>query len=239
VPEASANPLEFYNRRAAELRDDFTGTKKSIDVIRITLVVLALITCLAAYQSFIAHNLSSWAIAVVVPFSIYFAERAARFKRKLLSLSSLLDYYEKGIARLIRNWKPLDEGNSFRDAAHFYASDLDLFGTGSLFQMLCSARTQTGRETLASWMKAPANREEALARRAAIEELRPHVHIREQLASAGSWKISNLEPETFREWVNESVPPFPLGASAAAFALVIVAVALPILFWTHRLDLHN
>ncbi len=231
----SARILQSPYRR---ITSSFTNAKQSIDVIRITLVVLALITCLSAYQSFIAHNLPSWAIAVVVPFSIYFAERSARFHRKLLSLSSLLDYYEKGIARLTRNWKPLDEGNSFRDATHSYASDLDLFGTGSLFQLLCSARTQTGRETLASWMKAPASREEALARRAAIDELRPRVNIREQLASAGSWKISNLEPETFREWANESTPPFPFWAPLTAFLLAVAALALPILFWTHQFDLH-
>lgn len=239
VPNEFTNPLEFYNRRVAELRDAFTNTEKSFDVNRITLVVLALITCLTAYQSFIPHNLPSWAIAVVVPFSIYFAERAARLKRKLLSLSSLLDYYEKGIARLTRNWKSLDEGNSFRDAAHFYASDLDLFGSGSLFQLLCSARTQTGRETLANWMKSPATREEALARQAAIEELRPRQDIREALASAGSWKPSNCEPETFREWINESAPPFPFWSAATTFLLALVALALPILFWAHQLDLHN
>jgi hypothetical protein len=239
VPEALPNPLDFYNGRLAELRAAFNNTDKSFDLNRITLAVLALITGITAYQSFVAHNLPAWAIAVIVPLSIYFAERSARFKRKLLSLSSLIEYYEKGIARLTHNWKPLDDGNSFRDAAHFYASDLDLFGTGSLFQLLCSARTQAGRETLANWMKVPANRQEALARRAAIEELRPRQDIREALASAGSWKPSNCEPETFREWVNESASPLPMWAAFTTFLLALIAVALPILFWTRQLDLHN
>jgi MutS-like protein len=239
VSEQSTKPLEFYERRVGEIRVAYADTDESADLCRITLVVLALITCVAAYESFIAKNLPLWAAAVAVPFAIYFAERAARCKRKLLSLSSLLDYYEKGVARLKRDWKPLDEGASFRDSAHFYSSDLDLFGSGSLFQLLCSARTQTGRVTLANWMRAPASREEALARRAAIEELRPRTDIREALASAGSWKMSNCEPETFREWVNESTPPFPVWAAPAAFLLALVAVALPILFWTRIFDLHT
>jgi hypothetical protein len=239
VPDDSKNPLEFYNRRVTELRIAFDDADKSFDLSRITLLVLLLIACLTAYQSFITHNLPSWTISLIVPFAVYFAERAARRKRKLLSLSSLLEHYEKGIARLKRNWKPLDEGNSFRDAGHFYASDLDLFGTGSLFQLLCSARTQAGRETLANWMKSPASREEALKRSAAIEELRSRQDIREALASAGSWKISNCEPETIREWVNLSTPRFPIWAAAAAFLLALLALALPILFWTHQLALHN
>jgi len=239
VPEESTKPLDFHNRRAGELRLAFDDTARSFDVCRITLIVLGLIACVTAYQSIISKTLPLWAIVLIVPFAIYFAERAGRCKRKLLSLSSLLDYYEKGIARLTRNWKQLDEGAAFRDAGHFCASDLDLFGSGSLFQLLCSARTQTGRETLANWVKAPASRAEALARRTAVEELRPRQDIREALASAGSWKLSDCEPETIREWVNGSMPPFPVWAASTTFLLAVVAAALPILYWTRQLGLHN
>ena len=45
-------------------------------------------------------------------------------------------------------------GTRFLEETHPYAADLDLFGSGSLFELLCTARTQTGEETLASWLKA-------------------------------------------------------------------------------------
>ncbi len=40
-----------------------------------------------------------------------------------------------------------------RDDSHLYAADLDLFGRGSLFELLSLARTQPGEETLAAWLK--------------------------------------------------------------------------------------
>ena len=49
-----------------------------------------------------------------------------------------------------------ESGESFQNASHPYSRDLDLFGAGSLFELLCTARTQAGQETLAKWLLAPA-----------------------------------------------------------------------------------
>ena len=62
-------------------------------------------------------------------------------------------------------------GDEFREEDHPYADDLDLFGEGSLFELLAVTRTGIGRATLADWMKAPAARGEALARQEAVAEL--------------------------------------------------------------------
>lgn len=62
------------------------------------------------------------------------AERAAAF-------------YEHGLARIEDRWVGTGEpGERFRDAKHVYAEDLDLFGAGGLFQLLCSARTPMGEQ---------------------------------------------------------------------------------------------
>ena len=57
-----------------------------------------------------------------------------------------------------------DPGRAFFDESHPYAVDLDIFGKGSLFELLSSARTRSGEQALASWLKAPASRVE-IARR--------------------------------------------------------------------------
>ena len=70
----------------------------------------------------------------------------------------------------------------FRDDAHPYADDLDLFGKGSLFQLLCTARTRPGEAMLAGWLKRRATIDELRARQQAIDELRPMLDLREDLA---------------------------------------------------------
>ena len=86
------------------------------------------------------------------------------------------------LARLDGQWPGTGSGGERFAADHPYARDLDLFGNGSLFQLLSTARTEAGEATLAGWLSAPADPEEVRARQAAVEELRPRLDFREDLA---------------------------------------------------------
>ena len=66
-------------------------------------------------------------------------------------------YWQRGIDRIDGNWAGTGEtGAEFSDLTHPFAEDLDLFGDGSLYQLLCSARTHAGQELLAGWLMASA-----------------------------------------------------------------------------------
>ena len=90
--------------------------------------------------------------------------------------------YERGLARLSSTWADAGpDGARFLDG-HRFAHDLDLFGPGSLFQLLDTARTEIGEETLAAWLGNGAAIEEIRARQLAVAELTPKVDFREDLA---------------------------------------------------------
>ena len=62
-------------------------------------------------------------------------------------------FYEKGLARLDGEWAGHGDGGArYLDPAHLYAQDLDIFGPGSLFELVCTARTHIGEDTLARWL---------------------------------------------------------------------------------------
>ena len=63
-------------------------------------------------------------------------------------------------------------GRRYLDESHPYAGDLDLFGRGSLFQLLCQARTRLGEDTLGSWLLTAATPSTIDFRQRAISELR-------------------------------------------------------------------
>ena len=95
-------------------------------------------------------------------------------------------YYEHGLGRLSNHWIGAgNQGERFRDPKHVYADDLDLFGRGSLFEMLSTARTGAGESALAAWLLAPGDRERVIARQQAVDELRERVDLREELALMG------------------------------------------------------
>jgi hypothetical protein len=202
----------------------------------IGLMTLGLFACIALYESLVAKNFPLWTVLLPAPFAGYLFLQSRRLQNKILRLFRLGEYYEAGIARLTRNWESLDEGREFSDPNHFYAADLDLFGHGSLFQLICSARTQAGRETLANWMKTPCSREEALARQDAISELRERHDLRDALAVAGAVKATDCRPGTFRAWASESSPAFPPWRRVVAFVLPFPFLVFPLLYWFRRID---
>lgn len=139
-------------------------------------------------------------------------------------------FYERGIARLETRWMGHGEpGERFRNPAHVYQEDLDIFGKGSLFELLCTARTRPGENTLAQWLLAPATREEAAARQQAVAELRSRLDLREDLAVLGDSVRSDMDPDKVSSWAESESVVFPWGARFIAPILagaVVVTFAL-------------
>ncbi len=127
------------------------------------------------------------------------------------------DFYERGIARLDHDWIGSGaQGDRFQDADHPYAEDLDLFGRGSLFELICAARTPWGESILADWLRTPAEPATIRARQVAVDELRAKLDLREELAVLGAEVCSKTDSEQLLRWcrtTSRSGPRFllPLG----------------------------
>ncbi len=63
------------------------------------------------------------------------------------------------------------DGSRRTDDRHAYASDLDLFGPGSLFQLLNRCSTLPGEDRLAGWLLGAADRDTIRQRQLAVREL--------------------------------------------------------------------
>ena len=140
-------------------------------------------------------------------------------------------YYERGLARLKGEWKGTgNPGTSFADESNLYTNDLDIFGEGSLFELLCTARTQAGQETLAQWLSMPASRNEILSRQEAIEELRNNIDLREDMAILGREMKTTVQPEVITGW---ATAPILLESTAARIAAPILVAATIAAFTIH------
>lgn len=229
-------PSDFYSRRSTELRAEADETSARYSKYTQVLMLLGLLACVALYQSIVAKRWLLWTVGGLVPVAGWVVQRRHRLHVRSVQLCSLTDYYGKGTARLARKWNELDDGKKFLEQDHLYSTDLDLFGEGSLYQLLCSARTHIARETLARWMKSPAKREEILARQEAISELRPRRDLPESIVTAGPMQVSDFRPEFLKNWVAESSP-FPLWAPILALLLALAVIIQPILYWAGFLAL--
>jgi len=150
-------------------------------------------------------------------------DRAIRARRRSERAAAL---YERGIARLEARWIGEGEpGERFLTSDHLYSADLDVFGRGSLFELLCTARTRAGEDTLAAWLCAPASPEEVRARQVAIAELAPRLDLREELALLGQEVRAGLAPEALARWAVAPAPSVHLGLRIASAVLGASALA--------------
>lgn len=106
--------------------------------------------------------------------------RRISFKKNLYTF--LVDINQQEIERLEGGDVSLkDNGEQFKDRSHPYTYDLDIFGKGSLFGLLCRAGTVAGKRTLANWLSERSDSSAIRKRQNSVEELRPQVEWRQQL----------------------------------------------------------
>jgi hypothetical protein len=143
-----------------------------------------------------------WLAPVAAAF-VALVHRHDRVIRARDAAARAMSFYERGLARIEDRWIGTGEaGDRFRDDEHLYANDLDLFGKGSLIELLSIARTRAGEETLAEWLRTPAEPAEIASRGSAIEELTPKLDLREELAVAGTEVRAGVHSEALTAWAN-------------------------------------
>ena len=129
-------------------------------------------------------------------------------------------FYQAGLERLDGTWSGKGSpGTEFLDSHHPYAADLDIFGVGSLFELVNAAHTQIGRTTLAAWLLESASQQEILARQEAIKEMSPKVDFRERLGFIAAEAQTWIPTESLISWARQPCVLNSNRVQVAAFCL--------------------
>lgn len=218
-----------YSRRLREREEELANTISQHRRLWGCFVGLVGAGCLVIYLALALHSIPlSWAIlpALTGPMVIRMLAQNSRDHDRALRV---IRFYDSGIARLRGEWQGRGiHGEEFKpqEGSHLYASDLDLFGKGSLFELLCTARTGVGRATLASWLLHPADDTEVLARQEAVRELHNRPELQEDWASAGTGSLDGVDSSSLLEWSKASPTKFPIFARVFAVVLPLWLVLL-------------
>jgi hypothetical protein len=204
---------------------------------RMGYVQLAFIAC-AGVLVWLALSRSLSILWVLVP-AAAFASLIVIHERLLKTLERrrrAARYFENGIARLDGNWPGTGEaGARFIDPAHPYAIDLDIFGKGGLFELLSTARSRIGEDTLAQWLLHPAPPSDVLERQQAVDELRERVDLREELAVLGEEARSGVNPAQLAAWGEGPAELHRSGMRLRIWLFTAIGVAGFIALWAHLL----
>jgi hypothetical protein len=218
----SPEPAAVYQerlaaRRAAHARWERTDARLAHT--RLAVFALAIITALVVWVA----ALTPWLLVAPLIAFLALMVRHDRVIRARETAARAIAYYERGLARIEDRWIGTGEpGTRFLDVDHPYAADLDLFGRGSLFELLSTARTGDGEETLAAWLLAGAEPSVIVERQQAVAEVAAALDLRERMAVAGDATRIGIDTTGLRAWAAQP-PPHGLGAVRLTTYLFAVA----------------
>jgi hypothetical protein len=195
------NPRKIYAQLLDDRRHNVAAGEQRHHALGYIRLGIALAGLAMVWFALTTHALSvAW---VAAPIAAFVA--AMIVHEKLLAGQELrrraVRFFERSLARMDGQWAGAGEtGAAYLKPEHLYAQDLDLFGKGSLFELLCTARTHIGEETLAAWLLAPAAPETVRNRQQAVDELRARVDLREDLAVLAEEARTGVDPVSLAAW---------------------------------------
>jgi hypothetical protein len=220
------DPYEEYNQRLHQrtaYRAECESLHHRIGNARLAIFLIAAVLAWLAFKS---NSISPGWLWFPLCIFIALVIGHGRVLQKLKHAEHAVEFYRRGIARLEQRWAECGEpGDRYIDPNHPYAQDLDLFGKGSLFQLLCSARTLGGEQKLAAWLKNPASPAEIRSRQRAVDELRSGLDLREDFAILGSEVRTGVDPDLLNHWSRGPLNAGSILPRIFAVILALLAVA--------------
>lgn len=161
-----------------------------------------------------------------------------KYRRTGYRMWRLTCFCERAVQRIQGNWAGSGiSGEEFLRADHVYARDLNVVGEGSLFELLCIAKTSIGQQGLASYLLDTPAPHETLLRQEAVRELKERVDLREQVATLGEFEFAESKWGTFEDWLDSAAfsfaGPLPVvaGISSAVLAALLLACLMGPMYW--------
>ena len=162
-----------------------------------------------------------------VPLAVALTVRFRRYRRSRPGIWRLRCFYERAVQRVQGNWAGNGvTGVEYTEPGHVYAGDLNVFGVGSVFELVNTARTAIGQRGLAQYLTRTPAIEESLLRQAAVRELSGQVELRERFVLFGKFELSECKWETFTTWLDSPAISFPRLLRISVFVTSLFLAAL-------------
>jgi hypothetical protein len=222
-------PESEYSRRLGERQRQLASITVLHRRLWAYLVSTALTGIVVAFMALSWHSISKLWILLPAVVGLSIVQSLTKNSHFHSRVRRIATFYDVGVARMNHQWQGRGiDGANFRPKNHPYAFDLDLFGPGSVFELLCTARTLIGWATLANWLLHPAEFDEITQRQVAVAELRDKLDLQEDWASVEGGALDQAG-SSLRDWTDAPAFTFPFFVRALAIVLPICLIVVSIL----------
>ncbi|MCJ8211718.1 DNA mismatch repair protein MutS [Mucilaginibacter sp. RS28] len=173
--------IDQYQSNAAEASQQFNKYERQVNLYSVFRLIDFLLLLASVYYAVKWGDLLFFALSFVV-LGLAFAwlvKKQSLFEQQKKYFAALKAVNMNEVDSMANRGNIYSNGSQFYDEKHFYTSDLDIFGSRSLYQLVNRAATYRGNQTLSAWLQKAADRDTIIARQDAIKEL----------AAKNDWKL--------------------------------------------------
>jgi len=165
--------LTVYQKQESELKQELDHLIRSINRFSISRLLVIILGGALIFRVVQTENVWGALCAFVVVFIGFFwlVSKQAAYSRERKRIEDDLLVVRNELNGLAGKTGIYEDGSEFIDDSHFYSSDLDIFGTQSIYHKINRSATKQGKVILAGWLTKAADRSTIEARQKAVKEL--------------------------------------------------------------------
>ncbi len=163
------SPYEYYTERKAHYNELLAAIIKKynrVSSLRLLVVLGMIVAGICAYRS--SDNMLWWLTAAVAAVFLALVRIHSNLVARREVVQVHIDLLENELQALNGNNSNFANGVAYADIVHPYSYDLDIFGNGSIYQMLCRTVTSGGALLLAERLSKLSASKDAITERQAI-----------------------------------------------------------------------
>lgn len=236
--------LKDYQNNAAAQQSLIVELKKTLN--NISLYRLGMLVIEIIFVTLIITLGYHWIIGLLMCLPVlYFMvllKKQAAAQNELDYTEKLLFIYQNEVNLILTGKNKYEDGEAFADEHHPYASDLDIYGSSSLYAFINRSNTTNGMKMLANQLGTPAASKVIKDRQQAIEELVSHIdqtfHFRAGLQSHKPEQLDIIEdklqhqlPEQLKFTHHKGLQLYTKVAPFISIGLIILGSVYGGLFW--------
>jgi DNA mismatch repair ATPase MutS len=209
----------------ANRQSDFATTVLKLDQ-RINLISNVRLVVAGAFIAIVYFGFTNYPLLYILPLLILIFVVLVRNHSRLFAerahIRNLVSINKAEQESLAGNYKSFDTGSKFFDTRHPYSYDLDIFGDGSLFQIINRCNTIIGKQKLASHLTSVLNsKDDIIRKQEAIKELSGRVDFRQHYQGAGmEMEEQEADRSQLLNWI--TIPTFVYGRKSYKLILLVV-----------------
>ncbi|MGS2739190.1 MutS-related protein [Sinomicrobium sp. M5D2P17] len=195
-----SSPLSVYQNNISQYKETLNKVKKQLLVSSMFRLAVFLLFVFLMYSFFGNTRLMMGCILAGIAIFLFLVSRHTNLQQRKQKLQELMALNETEIEVLHRRFDHLPDGREFKDAAHAFSQDIDLFGNRSFFQYLNRTALVSGKHKLAAFLTSN-NIHGIPQKQEAIRELAGKIKFRQEFTAISRIIKTETSSRVITDWL--------------------------------------